>query len=94
MLDADVVIRAENGLFDFRTWVASRPDDQFEVAAVTVAELWHGVERASGAQRLRRQRYLQILLASLPIVSYSEQTAYQHARVWAALESSGKMIGY
>ncbi len=61
---------------------------------MTVAELWHGVERASGAQKLHRQRYLQTLLTSLPIIPYSEQTAYYHARVWATLESSGKMIGY
>ena len=48
ILDADVIIRGEKGLFDFKGWVASRLEDQFEVAAVTVAELWHGVERAGG----------------------------------------------
>ena len=42
MLDADVVIRGEKGTFDFEKWVASRPNDQFELAGITVAELWHG----------------------------------------------------
>jgi tRNA(fMet)-specific endonuclease VapC len=94
MLDASVIIRGERGAFDFHAWAASRPEDQFEVAAVTVAELWHGVERTAGAQKARRRQYLQTILGALPIIPYTEQTAYEHARIWAELESSGKMIGY
>lgn len=94
ILDADVIIRGEKGLFDLRGWVAARPNEQFEVSAVTVAELWHGVERAVGAHRSRRQQHLQTVLALMPVIPYSEQTAYEHARIWAELESSGKMIGY
>jgi len=30
----------------------------------------------------------------LPIIPYTEQTAYEHARIWAELETSGKMIGF
>ena len=94
ILDADVIIRGEKGTFDLQRWVAARPDEQFEVAAVTVAELWHGVGRATRAHRAKRQQYLQTVLASLPVIPYTEQTAYEHARVWAELGSSGKMIGY
>jgi tRNA(fMet)-specific endonuclease VapC len=94
ILDADVIIRGEKGTFDLGRWVGSQPDDQFEVAAVTVAELWHGVERAAGKHRAKRQQYLQTVLASLPIIPYTEQTAYEHARLWAELEASGKMIGF
>jgi predicted nucleic acid-binding protein len=39
ILDADVVIRGEKGAFDLKNWLASYPDDQFEIAAITVAEL-------------------------------------------------------
>lgn len=94
ILDADVIIRGEKGMLDFKSWVASRPSDQFEVAAITVAELWHGVERAAGYHRVKRQQYLQSVLSTLPIVAYTEQTAYEHARIWAELESAGKMIGF
>lgn len=94
ILDADVIIRGEKGEFDLQRWTASRPGDQFEVAAVTLAELWHGVERAVGVHRTRRRQYLQTVLAPLPVVPYTEQTAYEHARIWAELESTGKMIGY
>ena len=94
MLDADVLIRGEKGSFDLRNWLAGQPNEQFEVAAITVAELWHGVERATAPHKNRRRQYLQSLLAVLPIVPYTEQTAYEHARIWAALEAAGKMAGY
>lgn len=94
MLDADVVIRGEKGRFDLANWVSSRPDDQFELSAITVAELWHGVERATGSARLKRKNYLSSILGALPVIPYTEQTAFEHARIWADLESAGKMIGY
>ena len=71
----------------------NRPKERFEIAAVTVAELWHGVERATGTHKISRQRYLSTLLESLPIIAYTEQTAYEHARIRAELEGSGKRIG-
>lgn len=69
--------------------VAARRDEQFEVAALT--ELWHVVERATGAQRAKRQQYLQTILASLPVIPYTVETAHEHARIWADPESSGKI---
>jgi tRNA(fMet)-specific endonuclease VapC len=94
IIDADVIIRGEKGAFDFKGWLASRPAEEFELAAITVAELWHGVERATGARRAARLQYLQTILGLLPVISYTEQTAYEHARIWAELEAAGKMIGY
>jgi tRNA(fMet)-specific endonuclease VapC len=94
ILDADVIIRGEKGTFDLRGWLASRAAEEFEIAAVTVAELWHGVERATGARRAARLHYLETILALLPVLSYTEQTAYEHARIWAKLETAGRMIGY
>ena len=94
ILDADVIIRGGKGSFDLRGWLASRPDASFEIAAITVAELWHGVERAQPAQRAARERYLTAVLAVLPVIPYTENTAYVHARLWANLQAAGKMIGY
>jgi predicted nucleic acid-binding protein len=94
ILDADVIIGGEKGTFDLKKWVASRPTDQFEVAAITIAELWHGVERATGKHRATREQYLRAVLERMPIVPYTEQTAYEHGRIWAELEASGKRIGF
>ena len=93
MIDADVIIRGERGTFDLKAWFQSAENEQFEIAAVTVAELWHGVERADEAHRTVRESYLRSLLSVIPVIPYTEQTAYQHARIWAQLQSSGKMIG-
>jgi tRNA(fMet)-specific endonuclease VapC len=93
ILDADVIIGGEKGLFDLAAWAASRPRDQFEIAAITVAELWHGVERASEPHKRRRRKYLEAIVSALPVVPYTEQTAYKHARLWAELQAVGKMIG-
>jgi len=93
ILDADVIIGGDKGVFDLPAWVASMPNEQFEIAAITGAELWQGVERASRAHKAKRQRYLEAILEALPIIPYTEQTAYEHARIWAQLEASGKMIG-
>ncbi len=94
IIDADVIIGSEKGNFDLRRWLGSRPDDEFEIAAITVAELWHGVERATGSHRLRRQQYLERVIATLPVIPYTQRTAYEHARIWAEADARGKMIGY
>jgi len=94
ILDAAVVIQGEKGTFDLKSWVASRPNDQFEIVAITVADLWHGVERAIGKHKDSRRRFLSAVLQSVPIIPYTEQIAYEHARIWAELEVSGKMIGF
>ena len=93
ILDADVIVSGEKNIFDLRGWLESRAEDRFEVAAITIAELWHGVERASAVHRTSRQKYLEALVAVLPIIAYTEETAYFHARIWSKLEASGKIIG-
>lgn len=94
ILDTDVIIRGERGTFDLNRWLASQRDEEIQIAAITVAELWHGVERASGAYRVERQDYIRKILSLVKILPYTEATALEHARIWAALESSGKMIDF
>jgi tRNA(fMet)-specific endonuclease VapC len=93
LIDADVIIAAERGTFDLRRWLDSLPAEEFEVAAITVAELWHGVERARSAHRAKRQKFLQESLTTFDIIPYTDQTAFVHARLWAELESGGQIIG-
>ena len=93
MLDADVIICGEKGTFDLKAWLQSAENEQFEIAAITVAELWHGIERADQAHRTVRENYLRSLLGVIPVIPYREQTADRHAQIWAQLQSSGKMIG-
>jgi tRNA(fMet)-specific endonuclease VapC len=56
--------------------------------------LWHGVERTTDLFRAERETYVRQILSTVRILPYTEVTAMEHARLWAVLESSGKMIGY
>jgi tRNA(fMet)-specific endonuclease VapC len=93
LIDADVILHAERGLFDLNAWLTSNPLEEFKLAAITVAELWHGADRATGDHRTERQPFLERFLAAFDFVPYTEQTAFEHARLWAELESAGKTIG-
>jgi tRNA(fMet)-specific endonuclease VapC len=93
ILDADIVIQGEKGSFDLKVWLALYSNEQFELAAITVAELWHGVERATPRHRIKRLNYLKEILSVIPVMPYTAQIAYEHARIWAHLEKVGKMIG-
>jgi len=92
ILDASVIIAGERGLLDFASWIASRPDDQFSLSAITIAELWHGLERANDLRRPARAAYLESVVKALPVIPYTETIAYRHAAIWAALVKAGKMI--
>lgn len=94
ILDSDVVIRGEKETFDLTRWLAVHSSEQVEMAAITVAELWHGVERADSLNRAKREKYVRSVVASTLVIPYTEATALEHARIWAELETSGKMIGY
>jgi predicted nucleic acid-binding protein len=94
ILDADVIIRGERGSFDLVNWLAKQVRDDIEIAAITIAELWHGVERATGVHRSVRETYLKAIIEPVRIIPYTEQTAYEQAKIWSHLVASGKMIGY
>ena len=93
LIDADVLIEAERGSFDLFAWMASQPDEDFGLAAITVAELRHGVERASEGHRGKRERFFESVLGVFEVTTYTEATAMEHARLWAELDSMGRMIG-
>jgi tRNA(fMet)-specific endonuclease VapC len=93
VLDTDVIIKGERGLFDLSGWLATQTGHKVEIAAITVAELWHGIERATSAHRAKRERYVASIIESVSILPYSEATALVHARIWAGLEASGNTIG-
>ena len=93
ILDADVIIKGEKGKFDLIAWLDAQTGQDLEIAAITIAELWHGIERATAPHRARRERYLRAIVEGLETIPYTETTALVHAELWAELESSGNMIG-
>lgn len=94
IVDADVFIAGERGKFDLAEWMESLGGETIQVAAITIAELWHGAERATGSYKLKRIEYLDKIIEPLPVLPYTKQTGLIHARLWAELEREGEMIGY
>ena len=92
IIDADVIIRGERGNFDLNHWISAQTEE-LELAAITVAELWHGVERATAPHRARRETYIRTILDGVAVVPYTQATAFEHARIWAAAEASGNTMG-
>ncbi len=92
LIDADVIIQAERKTLDLEAWLRARPEEEIKLAAITVAELSRSVERATGVNRAKRQKYLQAVLSVFEVVPYTEKAAVEHARLWADVEAAGQRM--
>lgn len=68
-------------------------EETWGISVITVSELLHGVHRATGATRARRQAWVETLLAGAEAVPITLPVARVHAEVWAALAEQGNVIG-
>jgi tRNA(fMet)-specific endonuclease VapC len=69
-------------------------DEPVFLSAITASELLHGVHRArTAAQRARRERYVESVLAAVPVLPADLAVARAHARIWAELAARGEVIG-
>lgn len=92
ILDTCILIHAErHGALDFSPWASH--GDAF-ISAITVSELLVGVHRAdSDARRARRSAFVEAILAQLPALDFTTETARVHAGLFATLSQQGQMIG-
>ncbi len=72
---------------------ALRDDDDIAIAAVSVAELFAGVELADGDHRVVRERFVTRLLESVPVIPYDEAVARHHALLLARVRRAGRPRG-
>lgn len=94
ILDSSVLIAKERGRFALDEFLTAHPDEGCLLSAVTVAELWHGVERATPPERrTQREQTVMEWLADFTVLPFDAAVARTHARIWAELESRGSMIG-
>ena len=93
LIDASILIAHERGRLDIQSRVAER-DDEFFLSVVTASELLHGVHRAvEPSVRARRSAFVEAVLASFPLLEIEISIARAHARLWADLAKTGRMIG-
>jgi len=60
---------------------------------VTIAELQVGVELSEGGARDRRQRFLDDVLAVIPVIAYDAEVAAAHARLMVTVRQQGRPRG-
>ena len=68
LLDTSVLIEVERDGFDLDALIED--DDEPAIAAITVVELGVGVEIASGKRNAAPKRFLDEVVATLPIIGY------------------------
>lgn len=75
-------------------YLAAIGDEPVALAAISAAELLHGVERARDpAVRQRRGEFVEGVLANVPVIPFGLAEARVHARIWAALVAAGTPVG-
>jgi tRNA(fMet)-specific endonuclease VapC len=92
ILDSSVLIAFERRRFDLERLLADAAPSA--IAAVTAAELLIGVQRADSPQRrVRRETFVENLLARISIVPFDLQQARLLAVHFADLTRRGQIIG-
>ncbi len=95
LIDASVLIAVEHGLLD-RERVLARPgprDGPLAIAAITAAEVLHGLHRVDGARRVAAEAFARTWLEVFPVVSFDLEVARVHATLGAQLSRAGTPVG-
>lgn len=91
IVDTGVLIASERGGAGLVDVIAE--DDDFVLAAITVAELRTGIELATEHRRAARAEFLLKLLEALPVEPYDLATAEAHGRLLAYVHRGGTRRG-
>jgi len=90
LIDTDLLIGLKRGDADLESLLG---EEDRAISVITVSELLHGVLRAQGAVRTRRQAFVEHLLAGLQAIPVSEPVARIHAEIWSGLATRGEPVG-
>jgi len=94
LIDTSVLIAAERGRLDPSAFQHESDDEEIAIAAITASELLHGIHRLkSAASRARAERFVEELLALIPVVPFDLDVARVHARLDAELSAAGTAVG-
>lgn len=94
LIDSSVLIAAERRALDLDAAMVAHAEEPVAIAAITAAELLHGVHRAvTATQRQRRESFVERLLAVLPVVPFDLVAARIHASLWATIAAKGAPVG-
>ena len=87
LIDTNVFITLERRRGNLADLYQALPDPRIAISSITASELLYGVHRAVSQQhRKRRERFVETLLANVPIIPVDLGVAHVHARIWVELE--------
>lgn len=94
IVDTSLLIGDERARFDLPAWLRARPPEPVAASAITLSELWFGIEVETDPSRARRRRrWLERICRRLEIVPVDAALARVHARLWAQLSEAGRPVG-
>jgi tRNA(fMet)-specific endonuclease VapC len=94
LIDSSLLIEFEKTGLDTAKFVEGREEEEVFLSVISASELLHGVHRAKNPEReARRLAFVEGLLSALPVLAIDLATARCHARLWAGLARTGRMIG-
>jgi tRNA(fMet)-specific endonuclease VapC len=93
VIDSSVLVAADRGELDLDTILASHSSDEVVIAAITAAELLHGVHRMTGARRARAERFVEAICDTIEVVPFDLEIARAHAALAADLRARGITVG-
>jgi tRNA(fMet)-specific endonuclease VapC len=94
LIDTSVLIAIQRGQLDPQRIQQADEDEPIAISAITASELLHGVQRLTGAvARTRAERFVEQLLAAIPVVPFDLDVARVHARLDAELSAQGAAVG-
>lgn len=94
LIDTSVFVAIERAGGDPSDLLEKIGAEQVGLSVITASELLHGVHRADSAvRRGRRERFVERILTSLPILPLTLEIARIHSRIWADLQAKGEVIG-
>ena len=94
LIDTSVFVAVERAGGDPSDLLEKVGAERVGLSAITASELLHGVHRADSAvRRDRREKFVEKILATLPIIPFTLEIARIHSRIWADLQAKGEVIG-
>jgi tRNA(fMet)-specific endonuclease VapC len=94
LIDSSVLVDIERGRTDLGVLLEKRGDRGIAMAAITAAELLHGVHRLRISKRkTRAEAVVEVLLSSMPVIPFDLVCARAHARLGAELARRGVTVG-
>lgn len=91
ILDTCVLIASERGTVELEKLVGD--EDDVALAAISVAELYLGIELADDRRRPARESFVADIVNAVPVEDYTLDVARAHARILAATRRAGRPRG-